>query len=154
MGVGILDLKTLVILIIILSTVSTAGCCCGNIPIYVPTDQVFGDIGPRKDVRIEYEQVSRQETDASNLTLTKVADAIDANDKNAFLGLMSSATLRGMDGEPDLATAEAAKIAGALRQARLTRPGHTMMDYEISVDGAVYSIGTVKEDGKWKLAGF
>ncbi|MCD1295460.1 hypothetical protein CUJ83_10660 [Methanocella sp. CWC-04] len=143
-------MKKLFVSVLLLSSfLAISGCCClTDIPIYVPVDDNGGE-----DVKISYEQVSKAEMDASNKSVTDAAGAIDAQDKQAFLSLMSADVLGSVSGEPDLSTPEAAKIAEGFRNAKLVRTGSYMMDYEMTIDGVTYSFSTVKEDGKWKITG-
>jgi HEAT repeat protein len=89
----------------------------------------------------------------SKAVLDKAANAIESQDKKAFLETISNETLTLVSGEPDLSTPEAAKMAKGLKEARVVNEEADKVSYEMTIDGSVYSFYTIKEEGAWKISG-
>lgn len=89
----------------------------------------------------------------SKNVIMAVAQAIDAGDREAFLILLSNSSRADYAEDLDLTSADAKRLAGAMRNATFIGGSGRMLVYEFTVDGQKVTIYTIMEDGVWKLQG-
>lgn len=87
---------------------------------------------------------------ASRNTLNAAVNALEQDDKTAFLGTLSSDLMPAFDAADD-SLANPAALADAIRRAVIAESYSTAIVYTTVVDGMTFEIKLVPEDGAWKI---
>jgi hypothetical protein len=124
--------------------------CDEPTPTLAPTTQGQSMENMMADFGIYDVPATQADLTASRNTLNAAANALDQDDKIAFMGTLSSDLMPAFDAADD-SLANPAALADAIRRAVIAESYSTAIVYTTVIDGMTFEIKLVPEDGAWKI---
>jgi hypothetical protein len=137
------------LLLFVLVVLAVSGCDDVVTPTPAPTAQGPSMEEMMADCGIYDVPATPDDITASRNTLNAAVDALERDDKTAFLGTLSSDLMPAFGADDTLANPAA--LADAISRAKIAESYATAIVYTTVVDGKTFEIIMIPEDGAWKI---